>query len=230
MNNNKFHKIIMFCIAYISFGVSTFTYADNEASTFSVDFGYAALTPNDDNGEVSGPGLPPKNSVDVKSSSSIGMSVNYFQNNNISYQVYIAPLIDFDIHASGTLEGMGHLSTVDVLLPTVLVNYTFDDLGNFKPYIGAGINYTIFSNEEPTATLNGALGGNTDVQLDNSLGLAFQVGLRFNLNKQWYLNANYLWIDVDSTANIDTDAVGTKRTVDLKIDPSVVYVSVGYRF
>lgn len=207
------------------------TYAEtNNNSKFSVDIGYGQLSPNDDNGEVSGPGLPPENSVDVRSSSTVALSVNYYQNKNISYQMYIAPAIDFDIHASGSLKGVGHLTTVDVLLPTALINYTFDNLGDFKPYVGAGINYTIFTGEKSTPILEGALGGQTNVQLKNSFGLALQAGVKFDFNNKWYINANYLWIDVDSTAHINTEEVGTFRTVDLKIDPSVFYISLGYRF
>jgi len=229
MNRKTIHNIAMFFGISVSFCGSVYA-TDSQISKFSVDLGYATLSPNDDNGEVSGPGLPPANSVDVKSASSIGMSVNYYQSNNISYQFYVAPAIDFDIHGAGSLAVLGHVSTVDVLLPTALVNYTFDQFGAVKPYLGVGINYTIFSAEKSTAVLEGALGGATEVQLKNSFGLAAQAGIRFNINKQWYVNANYLWIDVDSTAHINTSAVGTMRTVDLKIDPSVIYASVGYRF
>lgn len=229
MNGKTIKKIMTFFA--ISLFLSTASYAaEEEKSRFSVDIGYGTLSPNDKSGEVSGPGLPPNNSVDIKSSSSIAMTVNYYQNENISYQLYIAPPIDFDIHASGSLTGMGHLSTVDVLLPTAVVNYTFNNFGDFKPYVGAGVNYSIFSGEKSTAVLEGALGGPTDVQLKNSFGIALQAGVRFNFNKHWYLNANYLWIDVDSTASIDTAAVDTKRSVDLKIDPSVFYFSLGYKF
>lgn len=229
MYKKTINKIVILLAMGLSLCTNAFA-ADYQGSRVSVDLGYGTLSPNDDNGEVSGPGLPPMNSVDVKSSSSIALTVSYYQNENISYQFYVAPPIDFDIHASGTIQGLGHLSTVDVLLPTALVNYTFNTMGSFKPYIGAGINYSIFSGEKSTPILEGALGGSTSVQLKNSFGIALQAGIQFDINKQWYLNANYLWIDVDSTAKIDTSAVGTKRTVDLKIDPSVFYFSLGYRF
>lgn len=218
------------------FAVTAFTttanmaYAQEGRSKFSVDFGGGNVSPNNGNGAVSGPGLPPSNTVEIKSSNTIAATIHYHQSENIDYQLYLAPPIEFDIYAAGSLQGAGHLSTVDVLLPTAMVNYTFTNFGPFKPYVGAGLNYTIFSHEKSTATANGLLGGDTDIKLDNSFGVAVQVGLKVDLNERWYLNANYLWIDVDSKAHIDTGAVGTSRTVDLGIDPSVVYLSIGYRF
>lgn len=224
--NNKYHIAMMLAA---SCTVQSALANDVPANKpFSVDLGAGHLSLDNNNGDIIGAGIPPLSSVNVKSASSVAMSVSYRQNDNISYQLYLAPPISFDIHATGTLAAVGHISTVDVLLPTVMVNYTFTMFDNVKPYIGAGINYTLFSNEESTPALEAALGGATSVKLENSSGISLQAGVRFDFNDRWYLNANYLWINADSTAH--TSTVGINRTVELGLDPSVGYLSVGYRF
>jgi outer membrane protein len=196
--------------------------ADSFVPHWSVDIGYVELAPNDKSSEISGPGLPPGNGVNVRSASTIVGSVAYHYSKNISLQFYVAPPIAYDV---------GKIAEVDVLLPTLFVNYTFDSiLDKVKPYVGIGLNYTTFLSESPTPVLNGAFGGETDIKADDSFGVALQAGLGIDLNEKWYLNVGYVWINVDSTVELTTEAVGTFRTVDIDIDPSGGYLRVGYRF
>ena len=195
---------------------------------WSADIGFVELTPDDKSSEISGPGLPPGNGVNVRSSSTIVGSISYFYSNNISFQAYIAPPIAYEVDAAGSLEGVGHIADVDVLLPTFFANYTFDAvLHSVKPFVGLGLNYSTFLLENPTPIFNGALGGQTDITLDDSFGSAFQTGLSIDFSDQWYLNIGYVWIDVDSIAVLTSEAVGT---VDIDIDPPGGYVPLGYRF
>jgi outer membrane protein len=198
---------------------------------WSVDIGYVELAPNDESSVISGPGLPPGNGVNVRSASTIVGSAAYHYSKNISLQFYVAPPIAYDVDAAGSLDGFGKIAEVNVLLPTLFVNYTFDPiLDKVKPYLGIGLNYTTFLSESPTPVLNGALGGETNIKADDSFGVALQAGLGIDLNEKWYLNVGYVWIDVDSTVELTTEAVGTFRTVDIDIDPSGGYLRVGYRF
>ena len=126
------------------------------------------------------------------------------------------------------MQQVGRIASVDVLFPSLFVNYTIEISKGIKPYLGAGLNYTIFSGESPTNALQTTLGGATDVKLKNSFGVAAQAGIRFELSERWYLNANYIWIDVDSDAT--TRTAGVVRSVELGLDPSIMYLSVGYTF
>jgi outer membrane protein len=205
--------------------------AQLSAPYWTADIGFVDLTPDDKSGEISGPGLPPGNGVSVSSASSIVGSIAYVYSNNISFQVYIAPPIGFEVNAAGSLQGVGQLAHVDALLPTVLVNYTFEPIfDSVKTFVGLGLNYSTFFSEMPTPILNGALGGETHITLEDSLGLAFQAGLGIDLSDKWYLNVGYIWIDVDTTAQLTTAAIGTVRNVDVDIDPSGGYMRLGYRF
>ncbi|MFT7525239.1 MAG: outer membrane protein [Arenicella sp.] len=222
---------LFFIVIAILLSIASPASANSFIPHWSVDIGYVELAPNDESSEISGPGLPPGNGVNVRSASTIVGSVAYHFSKNISLQFYVAPPIAYDVDAAGSLDGVGKIAEVDVLLPTLFVNYTFDPiLAKVKPYIGIGLNYTTFLSESPTPVLNGAFGGETDIKADDSFGVALQAGLGIDLNEKWYLNVGYVAIDVDSTVELTTEAVGTFRTVDIDIDPSGGYLRVGYRF
>ena len=92
-------------------------------------------------------------------------------------------------------EGAGNIAEVDHLPPTLSLQYHFNPDGRFRPYIGAGLNYTTFSNEDT----KGALAG-SDLELDDSWGAAGQIGADVGLNDNWFLNLAVRYIDIDSDA------------------------------
>ena len=117
-----------------------------------------------------------------------------------------------------TLNG-NSLGKVSVLPPTLTLQYHFTELGAFKPYVGGGLNLTWFYN-------NGLKVGNTAIDLDStSVGGAVQAGLDYEIQKNWYLNFDYKYIWMST----DVKAAGATLT-NLKLNPSVFGIGVGYRF
>jgi outer membrane protein len=106
-----------------------------------------------------------------------------------------------------------------VLPPTLTLQYHFTNLGAFKPYVGGGFNYTYFYENE---LANGTLNIN-----DNSWGGALQAGFDYQIQKNWYLNADvkYLWINT----KVNVTATGAELG-SLDINPWVFGVGVRYRF
>ncbi|MFN0022738.1 MAG: OmpW/AlkL family protein [Parvularculaceae bacterium] len=64
--------------------------------------------------------------------------------------------------------------------------------------------------------------------MDDSVGLAFQAGIDFALGKRWFLNADVKYIQIDTTATLNSG--GTINTVDVDLDPIIAGIGVGYRF
>jgi outer membrane protein len=95
------------------------------------------------------------------------------------------------------------------------------------PYLGAGVNYTIFYSEEASGSLEGALGA-TDVSLDDSFGYALQAGIDFDISDRVFVNADVKYIDMDTTATLRSGA--TTRTLEVSIDPIVASLGLGMRF
>jgi outer membrane protein len=104
--------------------------------------------------------------------------------------------------------------SVQHIPPTLSLQYHFLPDGRFRPYVGVGANYTMFSSEQPNA-----------VELDNSFGVAAQLGADYSIGKNWFVNGVVRWIDIDADATLSGSPIGT-----IEVDPWVYGVHVGYRF
>ncbi|MEX0290164.1 MAG: OmpW family protein [Flavobacteriaceae bacterium] len=150
------------------------------------------------------------------------LDFTYFFTENIAAELILGTS-KHDVEAINTAAGTINLGDVRLLPPTLTLQYHFTG-GALKPYLGAGVNYTIFygADEGPVAD---------DVDYDNSLGLALQGGLDFDLSDQWFLNADLkkIFIQTDATVNATT-ALGATVGADVDINPWVFGVGIGYRF
>jgi outer membrane protein len=116
-------------------------------------------------------------------------------------------------------SNLGHLGGVNVLPPTLLLQYHFNHAGKVRPYVGAGINYTRFWNSNLNA-------GGTPISIKNhSVGPALQAGVDIQMTKNLFFNIDIkkIWMKTD-TSLAGTD-LGT-----LHIDPLIVGVGVGMKF
>lgn len=133
-----------------------------------------------------------------------------------------------DLRGRDSLSAVGKLADVDVLPPTLIVQYHFNNYGKFHLFIGAGVNYTLFFDENIRSPVDDALGGNISLDIDESLGLAFQAGIDYMLNDRWYLNTSVWYVDIDADATLTTN--GVDRDVDVDIDPWVYFTGIGIKF
>ncbi|WP_116140648.1 OmpW/AlkL family protein [Trinickia diaoshuihuensis] len=116
-------------------------------------------------------------------------------------------------------SSLGNLGGVGVLPPTLLLQYHFNHQGRIRPYVGAGINYTLFYN-------NGLNAGGQSISIDNhSFGPAVQAGVDVQITKRLYVNADIKKIWMKTGASLNGQSLGT-----LHIDPLVVGVGVGMKF
>ena len=131
---------------------------------------------------------------------------------------------------AGTVPFNGQeLLTSRWLAPTALLEYVFlDDSYALRPYIGAGVNYSVFYNRNITPAGEAIIGGPTRVELSNSVGPAVTGGLTYRLPKHWSLMASYSWARVTSHLHaITTDIV---RTDSISFGPTTFVAAVGYSF
>jgi outer membrane protein len=168
---------------------------------------------NFDNGQSSG--LPLGGAVKVEADSRWipEVDISYFFTRNIAAELVLTYPQKINIDVGGHKEG-----TIRALPPSLLLQYHFTDFGAFKPYVGAGVNYTRFYNR------NNILGGAASVQRD-SFGLAAQVGFDYALSKNWVFNVDVKYIQMDTDVKVGGTKVGK---VDL--DPMLYGIGIGYRF
>ncbi len=171
------------------------------------------------------PGFP-GGSVGVENAIVPELDFTYFITNNIGAELILATS-PHDLVGEGTLAGLGEIADVMALPPTLTLQYHFNPGGTVRPYAGVGINYTIFYSEDASDALVNAVGP-TSIELDDTVGVAFQLGVDYDLNERWFLNADIKYIQIDTTATLNSG--GTINTVDVDLDPIVAGVGIGYRF
>jgi len=170
--------------------------------------------------------------VDVDDSNSLDLSLAYMLTDNVAVEVLADPSSQHDIFVSGLPAELGvadgtKVAEVNVLPPTVFLQYHFNPKGTLRPYAGVGLNYTLFFNKDLTTAAKTALGA-SNLDLDNSFGLAGQLGVDFALKNDWSFNVDVKYIQIDTTATFDS-ALGPVA-VDVDINPLVVGVGLGKTF
>ena len=206
-------------IAVLSALMSANVLAHSEGD-FIVRAGAAIVSPNDSSGDVLGSSAL---EFSVDSNTQLGLTLGYMFTDNISFEVLAATPFSHGI----SVNGVGEVAETKHLPPTFMVQYYFGDSeSDFRPYVGAGINYTVFFDESLTGT--GKNAGLTDVSLDDSWGLAANVGMDYMINDDWFLNASIWYADIGTTATYKT-ATDTFKT-DVDIDPWVFMIGGGYNF
>jgi len=193
-----------------------------------VGAGYAYLSNHSSAPDITGPFTPPGGNLDVGDASTLELNyVHKFTDHwGVSFLFGIPPKID--TKGEGTLSQLGRISTVTVNTPTFLAQYYFTPIQGFEPYLGLGLNFTNFSDAQASPSLNEALGGPTSIKLQNSTGVAGQLGVRYPLNDHWSIDAHIVAADVRSRETSTTGFITRSTTIDF--NPVVYTISVGYRF
>lgn len=223
-------------VAAIATLVSTQAFAQ-QAGDLSVRFGATTVDPQESssavalNGETLSLGGS-TSGLGLDSNTQLGLTIEYALSENLSVEVLAATPFSHTATGTGELAGLDIADTKH-LPPTVSAVYRFGKSGGVQPYVGAGLNYTIFFSEDTTAEADATLatlgltGGSVDI--DDSIGLALQAGIDIPLNNKWSINASVRWIDIDTEATITFDG-GHQITSDIDIDPMVYSVMFGYKF
>lgn len=155
------------------------------------------------------------------------LDFTYMATKNIGVELILATS-PHNLDVTGALSSLNKGAEVWLLPPTLLLQYHFMPDNKIRPYIGAGINYTITYGESASNSLEGALGGSTKVSAGNSLGWAVQAGVDYDIDEHWFLNLDIKYISIGVDATISTG--GTSRRTDLDINPIIVGLGFGYRF
>ncbi|MEZ9652810.1 outer membrane protein OmpW [Vibrio lentus] len=206
-------------IAAIAALTSTNVLAHKEGD-FIIRAGAATVSPNDSSGDVlDTAGVK----FGVDSNTQLGLTFGYMFTDNISLEVLAASPFSHNISATG----LGDIAETKHLPPTLMVQYYFGQANSeFRPYVGAGINYTVFFDESLNQGAKDL--GLSDLSLDDSWGLAANIGMDYMINEDWFLNASVWYADIGTTAKYKFN--GQQFSTDVDIDPWVFMIGGGYNF
>ena len=150
------------------------------------------------------------------------LDFTYFFTKNLAVELILGTA-KHDVKAISTAAGDIELGSVWLLPPTLTLQYHFG--GNIvHPYVGAGVNYTLFYNEDEGPVAD-------QVSYDNSLGFDLQLGFDIDINDKWFINldAKYLFLNTDVTVNATT-ALGATVGAEVDINPFIAGIGIGRRF
>lgn len=159
------------------------------------------------------------------------LDISYYITKNIAAELILALGTKHDVKVSGSgapnaIQSQ-NLGEVNLLPPTLTLQWHFRPDQTFDPYIGAGVNYTAFLDRNLKFS-QGIPGTKIKVDSD-SWGLVAQAGFDVNLKDGWMINADvkYVQIDTDVEAKL---ASGWTKIDSLDINPWVIGIGVGKRF
>lgn len=182
-----------------------------------------AVVPDDSSGGV----LPtfPGAGANVDTAYTPELDFTYMITNHIGAELILATS-KHNATGTGALDGLP-LARTWVLPPTLTLQYHFLPDARVRPYIGAGINYTIFYSEKAKPELNDAIGA-TKVSMDDSFGWALQAGVDVPVTERLFVNLDVKYVSIDSTATLTTGTLVNQ--VGISIDPVIVGIGLGWRF
>jgi outer membrane protein len=222
------------------FGVTGQAY---EKGDWILRVGATTVDPDSNSDDINLPGgLVAK--AEVGDDTQLGIIPAYMFADSWAIEVLAATPFEHNIEA----QGQGAISGTNLdagstkhLPPTVSVQwYPRGGQTGWQPYLGVGLNYTIFFDENTDGQLVSLLGNLTDgavngadLNLDDSFGLAGEAGVDIPIDEHWAFNAGVWYIDIDTQAEITAKANGAtaaKVKFDVQIDPWVYNIGIAYKF
>ncbi len=202
-------KLTLGVLAALAFAAPVAHAAD--AGKWQVKIGAHVVDPKSDNGSLAAGALDTK----VDSSLRPTIALEYFLTPKLGIEVLGALPFKHEVKLNGAKA-----AEVKQLPPTISLQWHFNPDGKVNPFVGLGLNYTRFFSIDEKGPLAG-----TNLDLDDSWGLAAHAGLEFALKDRWSMIVDARWADIDTQAKVDGVKVGT-----VNIDPLVYGIAFGYRF
>jgi len=162
-----------------------------------------------------------------KDSTGLGLSINNKTFPEVDFSYFLAPNVAAELiltypQKHRLYSNGSEIGSLKHLPPTLTLQYHFNPAGSFRPYVGAGVNYTNFSAVEFAPAVQTALKPGIK---HNSWGLAWQAGTDIQVAKGTYLNVDVKKVTLGTTVHANGASAGK-----FKVDPLLASVGLGWRF
>jgi outer membrane protein len=149
------------------------------------------------------------------------LDISYFFTKNIAAELVLG-VTKHHVTGDGALAGVD-VGKAWLLPPTLTLQYHFTELGAFKPYVGAGVNYTWFFSQSAGGTTV------TNSHLHDSFAPVVQVGFDYMIDKHWGWNVDVkkLWLRPGWDGTL---ASGAAITGKVNLDPWLIGTGITYKF
>lgn len=225
----KVTKLAITLLAVTSLSAIATPAAAYEAGDWLVRGRIAHISPNDDSGTLTLDGVDQgTKGVTVDSDTIPELDITYMVDRNWGVELILG-YSNHTVTGEKSWASLGDVIDAKVLPPTLTLQYHFAPDSNIRPYIGAGVNYTYFFDEEVAGSVLPS--SNSKVKLESSWGLAAQAGVDIAINDDWFVNLDVKYIQMDTTAKFSNVIDGTHSAkINADIDPFVYGIGIGRRF
>lgn len=163
----------------------------------------------------------PADAIHVSNKTIPELDISYFFARNWAAELVLTVPQKHDVTVQqSALGGPVSIGSFKHLPPTLTLQYHFNPEGDFRPYAGAGVNFTNISDVNLEIPTVGRL------NLDRaSWGLAYGAGFDYRLDKNLFLN-----VDVKKVYIATDVTLGGAKVSEVKVDPILIGVGLGWRF
>ncbi|MGA0562670.1 OmpW/AlkL family protein [Ancylobacter sp. VNQ12] len=147
------------------------------------------------------------------------LDITYYFTDNWAAELVLGAA-SANVNAAGSVSSLGKIGDAWLLPPTLTLQYHFTNFGAFKPYIGAGVNYTFFFDQSGDAV--------DTLDIENTWGWALQAGFDYMIDEHWGVNFDVkkIFLEPDFTATVGS----TVLTGKADLNPWLIGGGVTYRF
>lgn len=135
-----------------------------------------------------------------------------------------------DFPTADSAAARGELMSASVVMPSIVMQFHPMPKAAIRPYIGLGVNYTLFYDEKPGAVLlNNSLDSKNDlaVQAEGKFGIVGQVGVDIPINEKIFVNIEVKYIKSNTTLSVKNSKY---NFIDADLDPIIFGIGLGFRF
>jgi len=179
----------------------------------------------DEGAEVTIAGEPvPGADARLEDNTGLAVELGYHISPRISVAATVGVPMTTTLTAAGSLAGAGELGSVKYGPGIYTVRYHFDSPGPIRPYVGAGVNWTIIFESRD--------GGLQNVDAKDTFGPVITAGLDIPINERMGVFAAVAkaWTSSDVTFDFPTPAGLVPGTSKVQLDPLVIYGGIQVRF
>lgn len=177
----------------------------------------------------------------VTNADTLGFALTHFFTDNVALTADLGIPPKFKLNGTGTLAGVGELGSAKQWSPALVAKYYFGEAKSaFRPFVGLGVTYVWYDDVNLTPGFQRYAGTNfgnpnatTTASLSSSWAPVFNLGGVYNIDDRWSVGLSVSYIPLKTKASLTTTntALGTVRSeTEVKINPVVTFLSVGYKF
>lgn len=243
---NKAFSVLPKIAAISVFAAFSLPAAAQSAGDNIVNVGWFHLQPDESSEPLTrsfpAPGQVAGSSATISNADTLGLAFTHFFTDNFALTADLGIPPKFKLYGGGTLSGLGELGKAKQWSPAVIAKWYFGDkTSKFRPFVGLGATRVWYTGVQLTPSLQNAVtapfggaGGSATANLSSSWAPVANVGITYNFNERWSLGFSVAYIPLKTDAEIiGRNSAGTvisRNTTTLTINPTVTFLSLGYKF